>query len=86
MEFVASVLGTYGIAYIVSNLDGPWGFFYRLRYTFAEPFSCFYCITPYLAAAISILATSSLAGWAINTAGCIGGAYLIQKIIESRLV
>lgn len=80
-ELILSAFAVYGVTTIITEADGPFGIFYRLRQLeWLGALQCFMCTSVYVAAVTSLFVASSLPEWVIFTFGLSGAAILAHKL------
>lgn len=54
IELLYAAIATYGLSAIVSNYDGPWSIFYRLRRKYPQSaLTCLLCTSTWISAPIA---------------------------------
>lgn len=80
-ELIFSTLAVYGVTTIITEADGPFGVFYKLRQiNWLSALQCFICASVYVAAVTSLFIATNLAEWLIFTFGLSGAAILAHKL------
>lgn len=77
LEIFIATLGTYGVATLVSDYDGAFGIFKRLR-KLGEVFECNICLTPWIALPIAYLAGLSF----VEYLAVIGLVIIIERFYD----
>lgn len=83
MTFVIATLATYWLTIALTQEDGPYGVFYKLRHLKAlGALQCFTCSSLWVAAALSLLVASNVLEWVLYTLASAGGAVIIYEVVE----
>lgn len=80
---ILTVLGTYWLTLALTQEDGPFGVFYKLRRLKAlGVLQCFTCSSLWVAAVLSLLVASNFLEWVLYTLASAGGAAIIYEVVE----
>lgn len=83
MEFVELAFATFAIALIITQYDGIFGVFARLRkINKLSALRCFTCTAVWIAAVLAMVITESIGGWIISTFAIVGAAIFINRVSE----
>lgn len=84
-EITQIALATFYVSFVISQLDGPYKMFYKLRNTYpkliSDLTSCFYCLSIYMVV-ILYLAHQNGLEWLITILATAGIASLVHKWSE----
>jgi hypothetical protein len=77
-ELIISALATFGVASLVSNYDGPYHVFAKLRSKY-ELFRCTVCLATWLATPLFFLATNGFLAY-VTSLAIIGVVVIIERL------
>ncbi len=78
MNLIIGIVGTYGVAIILSEYDGPFKLFYKARSSkLYELLSCGVCLSPYIAVAFALGLHMSF--W--EYLAVVGGSVIIARLV-----
>lgn len=87
MMYLFALLGAYGVTYVLTNLDGPFGIIYKMRNMRGMgALKCFGCTSVWVAPIIAATTAANLRQFFILFLGYTGGAILLNEFIKSKLV
>lgn len=85
MTIVISILATYMLSFLLSETDGPFGIFMRLRnIRLMSALSCYNCTAVWVGAFFALYIAEHPLHWFITSLGLSGGAVLIHYIDMGR--
>lgn len=79
-NLLLTTLSTYGLAYIITTQDGMFNIFVRLRRY--KLFQCFYCVSPYIAALVSLLCAQEPMEWLLLTLATVWASYIVYELVS----
>lgn len=81
IELFLSMLATYVITSVISSYDGPFDIFARVRGEWEKPWSCFVCLSFWIAIPVIGLQTNMMYTL-LDYFAVVGGAILMWKVSE----
>lgn len=83
MIILLAILSVYCITHFLTDLDGPFGIFYKLRRLKGfGALNCFSCTSPYVAVVVALVALL-LPSWVLYPFAFAGGVIIIHRLLDN---
>ena len=84
-RFLLAALAVWRLTHLLSKEDGPWGVILRLRRSLGQLFSCFYCLTVWIAIPFAFFLEGTAVERIVVWLALSGAACLLERSTDDSI-